>query len=158
MCLFTRFCTLKISSPRVPVAAGSRTIHLLRMWVRIPPGAWMFVCCECCQVEVSATSWSLVQRSPTDCGASLCVIEKPREWGGTGPLGGGGAFASKTNKISSPNRSSVIVKMVTFNKQSCMVATFVIFGCTKRTIFRKAVNISKRYYHISFQNPTISGI
>jgi len=28
----------------------------------------------CCQVEVSASSWSLVQRSPTDCGASLCVI------------------------------------------------------------------------------------
>jgi len=28
----------------------------------------------CCQVEVSATSWSLVQRSPTHCGASLCVI------------------------------------------------------------------------------------
>jgi len=29
----------------------------------------------CCQVEVSATSWSLVQRSPTDCGASLCDLE-----------------------------------------------------------------------------------
>jgi hypothetical protein len=28
----------------------------------------------CCQLEVSATSWSLVQRSPTDCSASLCVI------------------------------------------------------------------------------------
>ena len=28
----------------------------------------------CCQVEVSATSSSLVQRSPPDCGASLCVI------------------------------------------------------------------------------------
>jgi hypothetical protein len=28
----------------------------------------------CCQVEVSATSWSLVQRSHTDCDASLCVI------------------------------------------------------------------------------------
>jgi len=27
----------------------------------------------CYLVEVSATSWSLVQRSPTDCGASLCV-------------------------------------------------------------------------------------
>ena len=27
-----------------------------------------------CQVEVSATSWSLVQKSPTDCGVSLCVI------------------------------------------------------------------------------------
>jgi hypothetical protein len=28
----------------------------------------------CRQVEVSATNRSLVQRSPTDCGASLCVI------------------------------------------------------------------------------------
>jgi len=28
----------------------------------------------CCQVEFSATSWSLVQRSPTDCGTSLSVI------------------------------------------------------------------------------------
>jgi hypothetical protein len=28
----------------------------------------------CCQVEVCATSWSLVQKIPTDCGASLCVI------------------------------------------------------------------------------------
>jgi hypothetical protein len=30
-----------------------------------------------CQVEVSATGRSLVQRSPTDCGVSLCVISKP---------------------------------------------------------------------------------
>jgi hypothetical protein len=29
-----------------------------------------FVSVVCCQVEVSATSWSLVQRSPTDCGVS----------------------------------------------------------------------------------------
>jgi hypothetical protein len=29
----------------------------------------------CCQVEVSATSWSLVQRNPTDCGVSLCDLE-----------------------------------------------------------------------------------
>jgi len=27
-------------------------------------------------------SWSLVQKSPTECGASLCVIQKPQEWGG----------------------------------------------------------------------------
>jgi len=33
----------------------------------------------CCQVEVSATSWSLVQKSPTDCGASLCVTLKHQE-------------------------------------------------------------------------------
>jgi len=28
----------------------------------------------CCQVEGSAKSWSLIQKSPTDCGASLYVI------------------------------------------------------------------------------------
>jgi hypothetical protein len=37
----------------------------------------------CCQVEVTATGWSLVQRSPTEWGC-LSVIVKP---GGPGPLG-----------------------------------------------------------------------
>ena len=36
---------------------GSAATRLLRLWVRIPPGAWMFVVSVvCCQVEVSATS------------------------------------------------------------------------------------------------------
>jgi hypothetical protein len=33
-------------------------------------GCLSLVSVECCQVEVSATSWSLVQRSPTECGVS----------------------------------------------------------------------------------------
>jgi len=37
----------------------------------------------CCQVEVSVSGWSLTQRSPTDWG----VIAKPRQYGGSGPLG-----------------------------------------------------------------------
>ena len=37
----------------------------------------------CCQVEVSATGWSLVQRSPTECGVSECdreasIMRRPR--------------------------------------------------------------------------------
>ena len=54
----------------------SEAARLLRSWVRIPPGhgCLSVVSVVCCQVVVSATSWSLVQRSPTDCGASLCVI------------------------------------------------------------------------------------
>jgi hypothetical protein len=43
------------------------------------------MCVVCCQVEVSATNWSLVQRNPTDCRASLCVITKPRERAGHSP-------------------------------------------------------------------------
>jgi hypothetical protein len=33
-------------------------------------GCLSLVSVVCCQVQVSATSWSLVQRSPTDCGVS----------------------------------------------------------------------------------------
>jgi len=52
----------------------STITRLLRLWFRIPPGTWMsVVSAVCCQVEVSATDWSLVQRSPTDSDASLCV-------------------------------------------------------------------------------------
>ena len=29
----------------------------------------------CCEVEVSASGWSLVQRSPTECGVSECDRE-----------------------------------------------------------------------------------
>jgi len=54
----------------------SAAARLLRLWVRIPPGAGCLslVSVVCCHVEVCATSWSLVQRSPTYCGALLCVI------------------------------------------------------------------------------------
>jgi hypothetical protein len=48
-------------------------------------GCFSVVCVVCCQVEVSATSWSLVQRSTTDCGASLCVITKSCGQGGYSP-------------------------------------------------------------------------
>ena len=37
-------------------------------------GCLSVVSVACCQVEVSASGWSLIQRSPTDCVASLCVI------------------------------------------------------------------------------------
>ena len=72
----------QISMPPVgfepKISAGERpaTARLLKSWVRIPPGNGYLsvVSVVCCQVEVSATSRSLVQRSPTDSGASLCVI------------------------------------------------------------------------------------
>ena len=48
-------------------------------------GCLSLVIVEGCQVEVSAWGWSLIQRSPTECGVS--VILKPRLWGGPGPMG-----------------------------------------------------------------------
>jgi len=53
----------------------SAVARLMRLWIRIPPGAWMpVVSVVYFQAEVSTMSWSLVQRSPTECVASLCVI------------------------------------------------------------------------------------
>jgi len=45
---------------------SSATARLLELWVRIPAGSWMSMCCECCEVQVSATGRSLVQRSSTE--------------------------------------------------------------------------------------------
>jgi hypothetical protein len=53
-------------------------------------------CVVCCQVEVSATSWSLVQRSPTGCaGSNECDLQTSwmrRPWPplGCSATGGGG--------------------------------------------------------------------
>ena len=67
--------------PLVPKFAGSNpaeAIGFLRVNKNLQHveghGYLSVVIVVCCQVEVSATNWSLVQRSPTDCGASLCVI------------------------------------------------------------------------------------
>ena len=74
--LFFNVCNCWSRWPR-GLSRSSAAAHLLRLWVRIPPGAWMStVSVVCCQVEVSATGRSLVQRSPADCGASLCVIQE----------------------------------------------------------------------------------
>jgi hypothetical protein len=65
----------------------STPARLLRSWVRIPLEALKFFCYVCCVLSGRglATSCSLVQRSPTDCGASLCVINKPCGRGGHTP-------------------------------------------------------------------------
>jgi hypothetical protein len=65
---------------------GSAAARLLGLRVRILLGAWTslsLVSVVCCQVEVSATGWSLVQRSLTECGVSECdreasIMRRPR--------------------------------------------------------------------------------
>jgi len=52
---------------------GFAAVRWMELRVRIPPGAGLsdpFECCVYCQVEVSASDWSLVQRSPTECDVS----------------------------------------------------------------------------------------
>jgi len=53
---------------------GSATVCLLGLWVRIPPRAWMSVCCECCVLSGRSLceGRSVLQSSPTECGVSEC--------------------------------------------------------------------------------------
>ena len=36
--------------------------RMLRSWFRIPPGAWMFVCCDCCVLSGSGLCDELITR------------------------------------------------------------------------------------------------
>jgi hypothetical protein len=62
----------------------SATMHLLRLWVQIPPEAWRSVCCKCCMLSGGNLCEGLITCpwSPTICGVSLSVIYEPHEWGG----------------------------------------------------------------------------
>jgi len=58
-----------------PVPRGLRrrsaAARLLRLWVRVPPGQGCLLLVLC---VVRCDELIIVQRSLTDCGASLCVI------------------------------------------------------------------------------------
>jgi hypothetical protein len=86
---------------------GSTAARLLGLWVRIPAGVMdvSLVSVVYCQVEVSATSWSLVQRSPTDCGVSKkCVIVKPRKMRRPRPPRGCRAIGKKDAKLNAKSQ------------------------------------------------------
>jgi hypothetical protein len=83
-------CQCRSQWPR-GLRGGSVAARLLGLRFRIPPGALMsVVSVVCCQVQVSASGLSLVQRSPTDCGVPECDREASimRPW----PTGGCGAM------------------------------------------------------------------
>ena len=57
----------------VPVAARSAAARLVRSWVRIPSGAWMFVLCECCVLSGRGLCDELITR-PDESYRLWCVV------------------------------------------------------------------------------------
>ena len=47
--------------------------HLLKSWVRIPPGAWIFVCCECRVLSGRSLCDELITR-PEESYRLCCVV------------------------------------------------------------------------------------
>jgi hypothetical protein len=58
---------------------GSEAASLQGLWVRIPPRAWMFACCECCVLSGRGLCDGLITR-PEESYRLVClsVIMKPR--------------------------------------------------------------------------------
>jgi len=59
--------------PRGLRRSRSTAARLLRSWVRIPPGAWMFVCCECCVLSGRGLCDGLITR-PEGSYRTWCVV------------------------------------------------------------------------------------
>ena len=72
---------------------------MLRLWVRIPPGAWMSVCSECCVLSGRGLCDGLIT-SPEESYRVWCVVVcdslPPPQWG---PSGGGETVAPKTKRM-----------------------------------------------------------
>ena len=74
--------------------AGAR---LLRLWVRIPPGAWISICCECCVLSGRGLCNELITR-PEESYRPWCVVvcDLETSWmGRSWPTGGGVGCCAK---------------------------------------------------------------
>ena len=75
MRLQNRYC--KIFQGRFRWSRGLRrwsaAARLLGLWVRIPPEAWVFVCCECCVLSGTGLCDELITR-PEESYRMWCVV------------------------------------------------------------------------------------
>jgi hypothetical protein len=77
-------CVCRSHWPR-SLRRRSAAARLLRLWVPIPPGAWMFVCCECCVLSGRGLCDGLITR-PEESYRPWCIVvcdqETSRKRGG----------------------------------------------------------------------------
>jgi len=68
-------CNVRFSRSQWPCVLRRRSVaaRLLRSWVRIAPGAWMFVSCECCVLSGRDLCDELITR-PEESYRLWCVV------------------------------------------------------------------------------------
>ena len=69
------FVNTEISRSQWPrgLRRRSKAARLLRLWVRIPPGAWMSVCCKCCVLSGRGLCDELIPR-PEESYRLWCIV------------------------------------------------------------------------------------
>ena len=74
------YCECRSQWPR-GLRRRSAADRLLRSWVRIPPGPWIFVCCECCVLSGRGLCDELITRPEESyrlCFFVVCDLETSR--------------------------------------------------------------------------------
>ena len=87
----------------------SAAARLLRSWVWIPPGAWMFVCCECCVLSGRGLCDELITRTEESyrlwcvvvCDLETSRMRRPQAALGRSAKGGSVKKASSVLRITS---------------------------------------------------------
>ena len=62
-----------LAEPTISAGERPQVAHLLRSWVRIPLGAWIFVCCECRVLSGRCHCDELITR-PEESDRLCCVV------------------------------------------------------------------------------------
>ena len=107
----------------------SAAARLLRSWVRIPPGAWMFVCCECFVLSGRGLCDELITR-PEESYRLWCVVvcdletsRMRRPW----PALGRSATAKKKTLMSKEFKSTITRKCTALlhNNTLALITIFI---------------------------------
>ena len=120
----------------------SAVSHLLRLWVRIPPETWMFVCCKCCALSGRGLRDGLITRPEESyrrwC-AVVCDIETSwmrRPW----PTGG-----CRAKKKTTSAESDVVVKKFRAVRQiQTSVALILILPLSWKTWILRRLKLVSR--------------
>ena len=107
------FCILQADLSRPQWSRGLRrrftAALLLRSWVRITPGAWMFVCCECCVLSCRGLYDGLITRPEESYGLWRVVVCDQEA-------------SKKTNKLNSlnitlPTKALIVCPLATLHEK-----------------------------------------
>jgi len=102
-------------------------VRLLRSWVRIQPGAWMSVCCECCVSSGRSPCDELITR-PEESYRLWCVVECDVETECMRRVWPMGAVAPNEKKCTTPKMSVSITSTTTTTTTTTTTNTAIIMS------------------------------
>ena len=107
----------------------SAATHLLRSWVWIPPGAWMFVCCECCVLSGRGLCDELIGH-PEESYRLWCIVvcyletsRMRRPW----PVLGRSTTAKKKKKIFIYIYIYIYIYIIMYCTDFCLFVSVLVF-------------------------------